>query len=288
MRIKFTLLLLFSFCVSGINAGCDSGGDGVGDGDADSDNGGDADGDVDIDADVDADGGADGDGDVDVDGDGDSDGDAGGDGGGDGDADAPEPSSVGDPCRSASDCEYPGASCERRTDPRRPWQDGYCAAECDNSTSAGETCGLGGTCAQIGECEPFDPERPWSRCEALCLRPCTGPGDCRAGYECTDVGSDPGGTYCYPIPTIVGCTNGTPEATLMCETEMAIIDPDCARTSCICSSCPCDLIGCEDDEDCSRRFLSCLLDGSCSSEECDTTESCILADCISGSCPGSC
>jgi len=91
------------------------------------------------------------------------------------------PGAVGDPCEGTWDCgggRYGICALERDG-----WPDGYCTIDC--TPGSGTTCPGDGNCTSFGEA-------------SYCLDGCTGDGDCRSDYHCTD--ADGSSTdECFPI-----------------------------------------------------------------------------------------
>ncbi len=172
---------------------------------------------------------------------------------------------IGDPCLGAADCA--GNLCITEADDG--WTDGYCSHyQCDYSDTAWET-----SCAPYGGdalCLDFGGY-------GLCLDRCDPAGlDCRAGYECYDLGGGYG--ICYPEPV---CGNGFVESGEECDPPDGGVTctDDCQGTG----TAPIGEI-CVNALECAGNL--CLTeaddgwpDGYCSHYQCDTSDTAWVTSC---------
>jgi hypothetical protein len=129
--------------------------------------------------------------------------------GGNGGTTPVNPGDPGSPCTDSSQCNG-GANAECLTD-AQGWPGGYCVI---NACSAG-SCPAGSECFETTDGS------------TLCLKTCTGTGQCAAGYACHTAGA------CVP-----GCSPGSCDSGQVCNTSTGL----CEAAPCTPGSCPSGLV----------------------------------------------
>jgi hypothetical protein len=122
----------------------------------------------------------------------------------------PPPTMVGAPCASDVSCGGPPAFCI--TEQMNGFPGGYCSQDC---SARGAPCPPNATCHDVG------------MGNSICLEDCATMANCRAGYECVQLGVDPGKT-CWPTPTMSMNPMGAPVG------SACMVDQDCITgTTCV-------------------------------------------------------